>query len=622
MKHFAYRNFKIKIFFAALMSMIASDVFAYDFEVDGFYYNIVSISDLSCEVTYGESQRHTYSGDITIPSTVTYKGKNLKVVGIGDYAFDNISENEPITSIILPDGIEYIGEYALAGNSFTDIKLPKSLKTIRSNAFLWTNDIKRVYINSIKSWCEIDFKNYESSPFCYGKKMISLDTDDGLYTAEGELYLNDAICEEIMIPNEISQINNYAFAGIASIKEVILPEGIESIGDYAFCNCINLKLIKTPTTCKSVGKHAFNNCRNITKVELSEGLENIGERAFSYCTSLPSLIFPSTIVSIGKYMFYGMNLAHLRITHSDSPLYCPESSLFNVESVDFQREFICRYVWVIYGGGPYGDLIDSPFSGYQDGYKNILKNVMVGPNVKELHRKVFEGCRLDSVVICDSNLPLLLGYERADSTNYNSSQSYSCESVFYSIPISNLYIGRPLEVNETELRQGAKYQNARYRLYDFFEKCITFKGIEFGNTVTDISYLKFDEYKDLSNIVLGSGIANVPDLSVNEKLNSITVINSTPPTAVAFANKTYLDCKLYVPKGCKVAYESANVWKNFWNIVEIDPNTLGIEKLSRDSAKEEEIARYGIDGTKLNTPKKGINIIRTSDGRTRKVYVK
>ena len=59
-------------------------VWAYDIEVDGIYYNITSLTDLTAEVTKGDNG---YSGDIIIPSTITYKSKTLTVTSIGDRAF-------------------------------------------------------------------------------------------------------------------------------------------------------------------------------------------------------------------------------------------------------------------------------------------------------------------------------------------------------------------------------------------------------------------------------------------------------------------------------------------------------------------------------------------------------
>lgn len=56
---------------------------------------------------------------------------------------------------------------------------------------------------------------------------------------------------------------------------------------------------------------------------------------------------------------------------------------------------------------------------------------------------------------------------------------------------------------------------------------------------------------------------------------------------------------------------------------EIAPNGgTGIENVAESADSVKEVARYSIDGTKLNSPAKGINIVKMSDGTTRKVLVK
>ena len=54
--------------------MLAS---AYDAEIDGICYNLNSETN-QAEVTYRSSSEKSYSGTIVIPSSVTYKKKNMQ----------------------------------------------------------------------------------------------------------------------------------------------------------------------------------------------------------------------------------------------------------------------------------------------------------------------------------------------------------------------------------------------------------------------------------------------------------------------------------------------------------------------------------------------------------------
>ncbi len=119
------------------MLCLSISALAYDFEVDGIYYNILSLEDLTCEVTYNAENKSSYqrsffdyrgeksgttslnatypsySGSLTIPSTVNYKGRILSVTGIGNYAFLNCTE---LKSLSLPSSITQINEVLVSSN--------------------------------------------------------------------------------------------------------------------------------------------------------------------------------------------------------------------------------------------------------------------------------------------------------------------------------------------------------------------------------------------------------------------------------------------------------------------------------------------------------------------------
>lgn len=68
-----------KLGLAVAMLLPFLPAFAYDFEVDGIYYEVISVPDLTCEVVCGDTK---YSGDIVIPSDVVYNGRTFTVTEI------------------------------------------------------------------------------------------------------------------------------------------------------------------------------------------------------------------------------------------------------------------------------------------------------------------------------------------------------------------------------------------------------------------------------------------------------------------------------------------------------------------------------------------------------------
>ena len=95
-----------QLLITVVMLLCSATASAYDFEVDGIYYNILSLSDLTVAVTSGDNE---YSGEVIIPSTVSYKSKALTVTSIGEYAFYDCCG---LTSVTIGNSVTSIGNYA------------------------------------------------------------------------------------------------------------------------------------------------------------------------------------------------------------------------------------------------------------------------------------------------------------------------------------------------------------------------------------------------------------------------------------------------------------------------------------------------------------------------------
>lgn len=188
---------------------------AYDFEADGIYYNITSMSNLEVEVThqYGSksfSSNESYSGDVVIPSTVNYNNRTFTVTGIGQYAFGSYSSYRgcPISSISLPESITTIGDYAFQNcKELKSLASPKQLKEIGENAFSYSS---------------------------IGNIVLS----DAFETLGYGAFYNCKELTSVVIGKNCKQIENIAFEGCSSLLEVFFtgPEK-PNIGSYVFRGC-------------------------------------------------------------------------------------------------------------------------------------------------------------------------------------------------------------------------------------------------------------------------------------------------------------------------------------------------------------------------------------------------
>ena len=190
---------------AVLMSMVAGRVSAYDAEIDGIYYNLVS-KIKQAEVTSGDSK---YTGNVTIPSSVTYEGKTYSVTSIG---LDAFSGCWGLNTITIPNSVTKIGRFAFSGcRGLTTVTIPNSVTEIGQGVFCG----------------------------CTGLTSVT-------------------------IPESVTSIGNSAFYGCSALKNVRLGDGITAIGDWAFSGCSSIDYFLFGRSTETIGKEAFSDCTAMT----------------------------------------------------------------------------------------------------------------------------------------------------------------------------------------------------------------------------------------------------------------------------------------------------------------------------------------------------------------------
>lgn len=124
-----YLNFK-QLLITAVLLLGSISIFAYDFEVDGIYYN--KLLENTVEVTKG-SPISNYTETVTVPSAITVDGILYKVTSIGKNAFEG---SKGLTSVTLSEGISKLDDYAFNGcKELRSVSLPEGISSIGAYAF-------------------------------------------------------------------------------------------------------------------------------------------------------------------------------------------------------------------------------------------------------------------------------------------------------------------------------------------------------------------------------------------------------------------------------------------------------------------------------------------------------
>ncbi len=196
-----------------------------------------------------------------------------------------------LEEVILCEGATYIADEAFYNcKKLKNITIPKTVRSIGDSAFTGCKVLENVYYEGdMASWCEMKFTNYTSNPLSYAKNV---------YVAGQKLE------GEIVIPDQVTIIDDYAFYGGKAITKFIISDSVKQIGNYAFSSIKSLTDITIPKNVMSIGKGAFSSCTGLVNIIISDGVTSIGERAFSSCYALTEIVIPDSVTEIGEKTFY------------------------------------------------------------------------------------------------------------------------------------------------------------------------------------------------------------------------------------------------------------------------------------------------------------------------------
>lgn len=232
-------NKQLFLFILVLLPMVAS---AEAIEIDGIYYNLETETK-TAEVTRNPNK---YTKDVVIPSTITYDEVEYSVTSIGRRAF----YCSGMTSVTIPNSLTSIGREAFYNCScLTSITIPSSVKSIESGAFNLCEGLTSVSISDIVAWCNITFGNLFSNPLYYAH----------------HLFINGEEVKDLVFPNNMKSIGNYAFDSCGGLTSVTIPNSVTTIGEYAFYNCSGLASVSIGKNVTDIGQKAFyiSNVRDI-----------------------------------------------------------------------------------------------------------------------------------------------------------------------------------------------------------------------------------------------------------------------------------------------------------------------------------------------------------------------
>ena len=309
----------------------------------------------------------TSLSNVELPSTLTTIGNGAfkqcaletvclpaSVDSIGEYAFQNCTALKSVElpaglkalsryvfngctslgSIVLPDGLETIGYSAFSNcTAMTSITMGDKIKSVGDGAFVNCEALADVcYKGSLSGWMRIDMlaDTYpeETCPLSFASRLyVDYGTDD------------QQIVTDLVVPEDITAVKDYAFAGYKGLTSAVFPAHVKEIGREAFSYCT--QLAQAEIHAQRIGGYAFFYCNRLKNVVIGKEVNFIGAMSFNYvnptqtqyegtldewcriyfasASANPSasgklyiggseicseLVLPSTLTSVGQYAFY------------------------------------------------------------------------------------------------------------------------------------------------------------------------------------------------------------------------------------------------------------------------------------------------------------------------------
>lgn len=566
----------------------------------------------------GEGNMVNYAWNNQAP-WYNYKDKIEKVIinegvcSIGDLAFDQC---EQMNSISIPNSVTSIGQGAFRiCSSLKEVTIPQKVTKIGSSAFYACDGLTSVYISDIESWCKVDFGDAGSNPCSYAHL----------------LYLNGELLKQLVIPENITTINDYVFYGCTTITSVTMNNSVTTIGEESFAYCSALTTISISDNVTSIGKIAFLGCENLVSITIPDGVTCINDATFELCRSLTSITLPNSVVSIGdvafarceslsfvkfsdslysigKSAFYGCNnLTSLKLPDDIEVIsenaFAECSNIKEVEigtktnTIGYRAFYNCVNLRELKIGN---NVENIEISAFMNCYS--LQSLVLPNNVKEIGMQAFCYCQnLKSVTIGlglkTVSSHAFSGSNRIEEVHIQSLESF-CNINFENESSNPLLYAQQLfcqgfEIKDLTIPEGVT-SIGNYAFVGFsgltsvlfpsdittigesaFKDCSSITSIILPEKLQFIKGNAFSGCYSLKKLVIPSSVEFIyqESFAYCSALESIDVQATTPPFLYENSFSDY-SVPVKVPKGCKEAYQLAQGWKNFTNINDVDKYKL------------------------------------------------
>ena len=556
--------------------------------------------ELPASLTYIESESFAYSTalkDIYCKGKVSFNSKTFESVDVS-----NISVHFPW---------QYLSFYKKEWKGFNLVPEPFILDGI----YYTVNDATQTATVAPE---KKGTGNYASLPEVVTIPKTIKDAQGQEYKVVGleDAAFSFAPIKELVIEAEITEIPDGALTWADKLTKVTLPASVRQISENAFNNCAVLENIPGLTDGNTellpnltiIGDYAFSDCAKLQNIWL-ESVTDIGEDAFSLCTELKSVTLGNKVKNIGKSAFHGCTALEKMTNKASQPqtfaksmlsgvdkekfeIYVPGSSLNDYQTAEGWKDYTILGIYNQINGLYYKlndynrtATIVAEKKNNNDNYANLPKKLTIPEYISTNGIEYYKVTEIEKLAFMYAPVKEVVLPENIREIGSGAFEASQLEEI--NIPSADVSINmaafRATKLQTLELPEGFTSVPRSLCL-----NCSSLYKVVLPSSLIKISTSAFYGCSELGTITIPENVTEIEKQAFGNctDLYAIYNLNKTPQTidANVFEGLTLSNITLYVPTGCKAAYEAKDVWKEF-TIKELNVVVDGLNYIINNDAK-------------------------------------
>ena len=197
-----------------------------------------------------------------------------KLETIGSFAFagsfySSLIMNNAGVPIVLPEGLQFIGDYAFFNSGIQSINIPKSVVYLGINPFAECDDLVEISVPEGHVSFHLTNKTLYDKVrnrmvTYYGQNEVPEKTlRDGTLIIDDRNFSNANI-QRLVFNKELMIICDDVLTYNSTIEEVVLPQGLREIGMNFMKSCKQVATVIVPESVTIIGSGSFTSCDKLT----------------------------------------------------------------------------------------------------------------------------------------------------------------------------------------------------------------------------------------------------------------------------------------------------------------------------------------------------------------------